>query len=94
MPANWLPALADQSNWRDQMAPVPPDEPLSFAVDQFTGSGQFRSYVINNRGDEALGSPALMDTGRAHLTDFCPPKWLWGVMPWMVLRWPPPSART
>jgi hypothetical protein len=36
------------------------------------GERVFRSYFINNRGDEALGGPALMDTGRAQVTDFCP----------------------
>ena len=29
------------------------------------GERVFCSYFINNRGDEALGSPAFMDTGRA-----------------------------
>ena len=37
------------------------------------GERVFRSYFINNRGDEVLGGPALMDTGRAQVTDFCPP---------------------
>ena len=55
------------------------DFDIDFGVDGWHGANDqagervFRSYFINNRGDEALGSPALVDTGRAQVTDFCPP---------------------